>query len=84
MPQVLKITIKLAAYWMDYAYFKMIVVELSKLQALDAETKVIQKINSTEILDRAGDVVIFFMIKRIKEIILGFSQRIMKYCHEEF
>ena len=62
MPQVQKITIKLAPYWMDYAYFNMIVVELSKLQALDAETKAIQKINSTDILDRAGDIVIFFMI----------------------
>lgn len=77
MPQVQKITIKLAAYWMDYAYFKMIVVELRKLKALDAETKVIQKINSTEILDRAGDIIIFFMIKRIKEIILGFSHEVL-------
>ena len=40
-------------------YYKMIVVDLSKQQALDADPKAIRKINFTSILDRAGNTRIY-------------------------
>ena len=40
-------------------YYKMIVVDLSKQQALDADPKVIRQINFTSILDRAGNTRIY-------------------------
>ena len=44
---------------LDYIYFKkyykMIAVDLSKQQALDADLKVIQQINFTANLGRAGN-----------------------------
>ena len=48
---------------LDYIYFKnyykMIVVDLSKQQALDANHKAIQQIRFTANLDRAGNKRIF-------------------------
>ena len=62
---------------LDYNYFKhyykMIAINLSKQQALDADPKGIQQINFTENLDRAGQTAIF-VIEEAKEIILDFSQ----------
>ena len=67
---------------LDYTYFKkyykMIAIDLSKQQALDADPKAIQQINFTANLDRAGNTTMFFIIKEAKESIFEFSQRIVK------
>ena len=56
----------------------MIVIDLSKQQALDADPRSIQKINFTAKLDRAGNTTIFFIIEEAKEIVLAFSQGTVK------
>ena len=55
-------------------YYKVIAIDLSKKPALDADPKVIQKINFTGNLYRTGKTKTFFIIQETKEIILGFSQ----------
>ena len=64
---------------LDYTYFtntyKMVAVDLSKQQALDADPKAIQQINFTANLDRAG---IYFILEEAKETILDFSQGTVK------
>ena len=63
---------------LDYLYFtntcKMIAVDLSKQQALDADPRAIQQINFTANLDRAGNTRIYFILEEAKETILDFSQ----------
>ena len=55
---------------LDYTYFKnyykIIVVDLSKQQALDADPKAIQQINSAANLDRAGNTRIYFILEEAK------------------
>ena len=67
---------------LDYSYFadtyKMIAVDLSKQQALDADPTAIQKINFTANLDRAGNTRVFFILEEAKETILDFSQGTVK------
>ena len=67
---------------LDYAYFKnyykMIAIDLSKQQALDADPKAIQQINFTENLDRAGNTRIFLILEEAKETVLDFSQGTVK------
>ena len=46
----------------------MIAIDLSKQQALDADTKAIQQINFTGNLDRAADATTFLIIEEAKEI----------------
>ena len=57
---------------------KMIAVDLSKQQALDADPRVIQQINVTANLDRAGNTRIYFILEEAKEIILNFAQGTVK------
>ena len=56
---------------LDYPYFKdhykMIAMDLSKQQALDADPRAIQEINFTANLDRDGNKTMFFIIKEPKE-----------------
>ena len=52
--------------------------DLSKQQALDADPKVIEKINFTENLDRAGNTTMLFIIEGEKETVLDFSQGTVK------
>ena len=59
-------------------YYKMIAVDLSKQQALDADPKAIQEINFTGNLDRAGDTRIYFILEEAKETLLDFSQGTVK------
>ena len=63
---------------LDYPYFKdsykMIAIDVSKQQALDADPRAIQQINFTANLDRAGNTRIFFILEEGKETILDFSQ----------
>ena len=66
---------------LDYTYFKdsykMITVDLSKQQALDADPRAIQQINRAY-LDRAGNTRIYFILEEEKEIILNFAHRTAK------
>ena len=67
---------------LDYSYFvntyKMIAVDLSKQQALDADPRAIQQINFTANLDRAGNIRVYFILEEAKETILDFSQGTVK------
>ena len=66
----------------DYAYFndyyKMIAIDLSKQQALDADPKAIQQISFTANLGRAGNTRIYFILEEAKETVLYFSQGTVK------
>ena len=67
---------------LDYPYFKdsykMIGVNLSKQQALDADPKAIQQINFTVNLDRADKTRVYFILEEAKETILNFAQGTVK------
>ena len=67
---------------LDYSYFKksykMIAIDLSKQQALDADPKAIQQINFTEILDRADNTRFYFILEEAKETVFEFSQVTVK------
>ena len=67
---------------LDYSYFKdtykMIVVDLSKQQVLDADPRAIQQISFTANLDRAGMTRIYFILEEANEIIIDFSQGTVK------
>ena len=67
---------------LDYSYFintyKMIAVDLSKQQALNADPRAIQQINFTANLDRAGNTRVYFILEEAKETILDFSQGTVK------
>ena len=52
----------------------MIVVDLSKQQALDVDPRATQQINFTTNLDRAGNTRIYFILEEAKETVLAFSQ----------
>ena len=52
--------------------------DLSKQQALDADPRVIEKINFTENLDRAGNTTMLFITEEEKETVLDFSQGTVK------
>ena len=56
----------------------MIVVDLSKQQALDADPKAIQQINFTANLDRAENTRIYFIVEEARETVLDFSQWTVK------
>ena len=67
---------------LDYSYFadtyKMIAVDLSKQEALDADPRAIQQINFTANLDRAGNTRVYFILEEAKETIVDFSQGTVK------
>ena len=67
---------------LDYTYFKkyykMIAIDLSKQQALDADPKAIQQINVTANLDRAENTRLHFILEEAKETIFEFSQGTVK------
>ena len=56
----------------------MIVIDVSKQKALDADPKAIQKINFTGNLSGNNNRLIFFIIEKAKETILDFSQGTVK------
>ena len=68
---------------LDYTYFKkyykMIAVDLSKQQVLDADPKAIQQINFTTNLNRAGFTRFYFILEEAKEIVFEFSQGTVKF-----
>ena len=67
---------------LDYPYFKdshkMIAIDLSKQQALDADPRAIQQINLTANLDRAGNTRIYLILEEAKQTILNFAQGTVK------
>ena len=67
---------------LDYHYFKenykMIAVDLSRQNELDADPRGIRHINFTANLDRAGNTTIFFIIEEAKETVFEFSQGTVK------
>ena len=67
---------------LDYTYFqkyyKMIAVDLSEQQALDADPKAIHQINFTANLDRNGYTRFCFILKEAKETVFKFSQGTVK------
>ena len=73
---------------LDYDYFrdnyKMIAIDLSKQQALDADPRAIQQIDFTVNFDRENNKGIFFILEEAKETILDISQEAVKvlwmYC----
>ena len=73
---------------LDYSYFKdyykMIAIDLSKQQALDADPRVTQQINFTANLDRAGNRIIFFIIEEAKETFWTFGKEPQKFCKRSF
>ena len=73
---------------LDYPYFKdsykMIAIDLSKQQALNADPRAIQQIIFTANLDRGGNRRIYFILEEAKETILNFSQetvKVLKICY---
>ena len=58
--------------------YKLIAVDLSKQQALDADPRAIQQINFTANLDRAGNTRFYFILEEAKETIPDFSQGTVK------
>ena len=69
-------------FLLDYPYFKdsykMIAIDLSKQQALDADPRPIQQISFTTNLGRAGDTRIYFILEESKETKLNFAQGTVK------
>ena len=67
---------------LDYSHFKdhykMIVIDLSKQQALNIDPRAVQQINFTANLDRARNTTMFFIIEEAKETVLDFSQETVK------
>ena len=63
---------------LDYPYFienyKLIAIDLSRQNKLDADPRAIQQISFTANLDRAGNTTIFFITEEAKETIFEFSQ----------
>ena len=67
---------------LDYTYFKkyykMIVIDLSKQQGLDADPRAIQQIDFTANLDRDGNTRFYFILEEVKETIFEFSKGSVK------
>ena len=67
---------------LDYLYFKenykMIAIDLSIQQDLDADPRAVQQINFTVNLGRVGNTTTFFIIEEAKETTLDFSQETVK------
>ena len=65
---------------LDYSYFKnyykMIAIDLSKQQALDANPKAIQQISFTGNLDQAAGVKMFFIIEETTETVQIFHKEL--------
>ena len=67
---------------LDYPYFKenykIIAVDLSRKNELNADLRAIHQINFTANIDRAGNTTIFFIIEEAKETIFEFLQGTLK------
>ena len=70
------ITQLVVSYFKDH--HKMIAIDLSKQQALDADPRAIQQINFTANLDRVENTTIFYITEEAKETVLDISQGTVK------
>ena len=59
-------------------YYKMVAVDLSKQQVLDADPKAIQQIDFTANLDRDGNTRCYFTLEQAKETVFEFLQGTVK------
>ena len=59
-------------------YYKMVVVDLKKQQAFDADPKGIQQLNFTANLDRAENTRIYIILEETKKTVFEFSQGTVK------
>ena len=57
---------------------KMIAIDLSRENELDADLRAIKQSNFTANLDRAGNTTVFFIIEEAKETVFEFSQGTVK------
>ena len=64
--------------YIHFKKHKIIVIYLSKQQAINADPKAIQQIHFTGTLDNANNIIMFFIIKETKETILDFLQGTVK------
>ena len=55
-------------------YYKMVAVDLSKQQVLDADPKAIQQINFTANLDWENNTRLYFILEDARETVFEFSQ----------
>ena len=62
--------------------YKMIAIDITKQQELDADPRAIQQINFTATL--ADGATVFFIIKEVKETVLDFSQGTGKVSWVQF
>ena len=73
---------------LEYTYFKnyckMIAIDLSKRQALDADPKAIQQINFTANLDRDGNQDFISFLRKQKKLSLNFHKELLKFCKFDF
>ena len=67
---------------LDYAYFKnyykIIAIDLSRQQALDADPKAIQQVTFTANLDRENNTRFHFILEEAKQTVFEFSQGTVK------
>ena len=59
-------------------YYKLIAIDLSKQQKLEADPKAIQQINFTGSLTREEVATMYFIIEEAKETVLDFSKGTVK------
>ena len=68
---------------LDFAYFlknyRLIVADLSKQKALDADSREIQQIIFTG--KASADVMIYYILEQSKETILEFAKGQQKFCN---
>ena len=65
-------------------FYKLIAMDLTKQQKLDANPKAVKQINFTENLDRAQGSAMFFFIEEVKETVLDFSKGTVKVLWNYF
>ena len=65
-------------------YYKIIAIDLSKQLVLDADPKIIQQINFTANLNRAGNTRLYFILEEAKETVFEFSQGTVKVLWAQF
>ena len=65
-------------------YYKMIAIDLSKQQVVDADPKAIQQITFTTNIDRAGNTGFYFILEEAKETVFEFLQRTVKVLRAQF
>ena len=63
---------------MQLVVYKMIPIDLSEQQVLNADPKAIKQINFTANLVRVGNTKIYYILEEAKETILDFSQGTVK------